>query len=163
MLLPPGRNGRMSIINIMNSSVYHKYMSRGEMLSIYVPDALTITVYFTRLLTCLYLARAALIEFFHFCWRLLVVLHSSGAGVGVSPGLQRNLADCKPCRKRWNASWVCWQPVTNKPSGEHLIPVYHFETKAVAASMLMRLTVSLPIFSTFFPSVTISSHSTLSL
>lgn len=71
MLLPPGRNGRMSIINIMNSFVYHKYMSRGEMLSIYIPDALTIAVYFTRLLTCLYLARAALIEFFSFLLKVL--------------------------------------------------------------------------------------------
>lgn len=163
MLLPPGRNGRMSIINIINSFVYHKYMSRGEMLSIYIPDALTVTVCFTRLLKCLYLVRAALIEFFSFLLRFLLVLHSSGAGVGVSPGLQRSLANCKPCRKQWNASWVCWQPVTNKPSGEHLIPVYHFEIKALATSVLTRLTVSLPIFSTFFPSVTISSHSTLSL
>lgn len=61
----------MCIINIMNSSVYHKYMSRGEMLSVYIPDALTIAVYFTGLLKYLYLARAALIEFSSFLLKVL--------------------------------------------------------------------------------------------
>lgn len=68
-------------------------MSRGEMLSIYILDALTIAVYFTCLLKCLYLARAALIDFLNICWRSLLVLYSSGAQVGVSPGLQKNLAN----------------------------------------------------------------------
>lgn len=68
-------------------------MSRGEMLPIYIPDALMIPVYSNRLLKCLYLARAVLIEFFYIYWRSLLMLYSSGEGVGVSPGLQRNLAD----------------------------------------------------------------------
>lgn len=81
MLLPPGRNERMSIINIINSFVYHKYMSRGEMLPIYIPDALMIPVYSNRLLKCLYLARAVLIEFFiHLLKVLTDVIQLRGRG-----------------------------------------------------------------------------------
>lgn len=132
----------------MNSFVYHKYMSRGEMLSIYIPDALTIAVYFTRLLKGLYLASAALIKFLSFLWKVLPGgTQLRGRGRCESWAAEKS-CKCKPRRKKWNVSWVCWQPITNQPSGEHLIPIYHLEVKALTTLMLMGLTVSLPIFYT---------------
>lgn len=162
----------------MNSFVCHKYMSRGEMLSIYIPDALTITVYFTHLLKYLYLARAALIEFSSFLLKVLTgVTQLRGRGRCESWAVEKS-CKCKPCRKKWNVSWVCWQPITNKTSGDHLISVYRFEIKVLTTLMTTGLTMSLPIFhikiqsycsfaskcfSIFFPSIKISSHFTPSL